>query len=243
MRKLWSDIFAVFRSNKPEHLGAGLPLRHPLISWSHFVHSEAGYNHKNEDTVEVRSHPENSAILLCALADGQGGRPGGAAASQIAMEACLSAAAAYSAKQLLDGSIWHRILSQADDTVAAATEAGYTTLTALCIVDNRVCGASCGDSAVLLINGQEHSVLTDRQRKNPPVGSGAAAPVPFSAKIDQGFRLLAVSDGVWKYVAWEAIISHCAKQKGQSLISAIRQMALEQNGGKLPDDFSIALIQ
>ncbi len=210
---------------------------------AHFVHSEAGHNHKNEDVVEVKTHPKDASILLCALADGQGGQFGGAAASQIAVEKCIELASTYSAKQLLDSSTWYEILSGADDAVSDEQNAGYTTLISLCVIDNKVCGASCGDSAALLINNGQHSLLTEKQRKNPPVGSAAASPVAFSAKLKAGFQILVVSDGVWKYVGWDAIIQLCSQQQGQQLISALRQLSLEQNGGKLPDDFSIALLQ
>jgi hypothetical protein len=68
----------------------------------HFICSEAGYNHLNEDTIVVQAHPENPKILLCALADGQGGRSGGAEASRIATEKCLQIASSFSIEQPFD---------------------------------------------------------------------------------------------------------------------------------------------
>jgi serine/threonine protein phosphatase PrpC len=209
----------------------------------YFVHSEAGYNHQNEDAVEVQAHPKDGSILLCALADGQGGQYGGAAAAQIAVQKCLQLGSAYGAKQLLDPAIWCEILSGADDAVSQEPSAGYTTLIGLCVTHNGIYGASCGDSAALLINNGQPSLLTENQRKNPPVGSTAAVPIEFSARLDPGFQIVVVSDGVWKYVGWDAIIELCSKYQGYSLVSALRQLSLERNAGKLPDDFSVALLQ
>ena len=52
-----------------------------------------------------------------------------------------------------------------------------------------------------------------------------------------------MSDGVWKYVGWDNIVRIAATQSGESLIASLRQAALDANGSKLDDDFSIALLQ
>ena len=165
------------------------------------IHSEAGEGHTNADVVGVRPYPSNADVLLCALADGQGG------------QVCV------------------------DDV------AGYCSLVSLCISEWEVCGASCGDSGALLLSGGREILLTEGQRKNPPVGSSAAHPVAFSARLQPGWTLLVVSDGVWKYVGWESISRLASRTQGQELIAALRQASLEANGGRLQDDFSVALLQ
>ena len=112
-------------------------VRYTLIM-GYSVHSEAGHNHTNEDTVAVRPHPSDSSLLICVLADGQGGQAGGAPASQTAVEKCLELASAYSAKRLLDTSTWYEILSGADEAVCENPDAGFTTLIALCVKNDRI---------------------------------------------------------------------------------------------------------
>lgn len=210
---------------------------------NHFTFSAPGHNHKNEDVVEVRPHPQDESVLLCALADGQGGQFGGGAAARVATEKTLQAASLRVAKELREAATWREITGAADDAVSQNQDAGYTTLIGFCVARDFLCGASCGDSALLLLNGAQLSWPTQQQRKNPPVGSGGAAPVAFREKLQSGWKLLAVSDGVYKYLGWDAIIAIAQRNGGDNLIAALHQLALKNNAGKLPDDFSIALLQ
>ena len=209
----------------------------------HFIHTEPGHDHRNEDAVLVASHPHDPSVLLCALADGQGGRAGGAEASQTAVTRCIELAAAFPVNQLLEAHSWYPISSATDASVCESPGGGLTTLVGLCITDYQVCGASCGDSAVQLICGGQSVVLTENQRKNPPVGSGAAYPIAFNTKLTPPWKLLLMSDGVWRYVGFETIGELAARKQGQELVSSARQLQLGQSGGRLGDDFSIILVQ
>lgn len=120
--------------------------------------------------------------------------------------------------------------------------AGFCSLVSLGISEREVWGASCGDSGALLLSGGRDFLLTEDQRKNPPVGSSAARPVVFSARLHPGWTLLVVSDGAWKYVGWEQIVWITAQSQRWELAAALHQAALDANGGRLPDDFSIALL-
>ena len=208
----------------------------------YFSHSEAGHNHNNEDTIAAQPHPRDAGTLLCALADGQGGQFGGAAASQTAIRKCLESAAERPVKQLLDRSSWHEILSGADEAVSEHSDAGFTTLIGLCVSGDKICGASCGDSTALLVDNSGYTVLTEKQRKNPPIGSSASFPVAFAADF-KGSTLLIMSDGVWRYVGNDAIAELCRVKQGQELILSLRQLQSGQNGGRLLDDFSIILVR
>lgn len=173
--------------------------------------------------------------------DGQGGQFGGAAAAQTAVARCIDLALGYSVKQLLDRLTWREILGAADEAVSDNAEAGFTTLIGLCVAQGKVCGASCGDSAALLVSDNQHTVLTERQRKNSPVGSGEAFPAAFTADFVDS-TLLVMSDGVWRYIGDEAIAQLCTTRQRQELVFSLRQMQMQQNGGKLPDDFSIIVV-
>jgi serine/threonine protein phosphatase PrpC len=166
-----------------------------------FTFSEAGGHVTNEDAFAVQAHPSDPDCWLCLLADGQGGHAGGAAAAQLACRAALQRALDLPAAALARPGTWVSLLRAADLTVEADPEAGYCTLVGLAIAGNLLAGASSGDSAAWFITsgGRMHD-LTGRQRKNPPVGSGAAVFVPFVAGLQEPWRVLVMSDGVWKYV-------------------------------------------
>ncbi len=65
----------------------------------------------------------------------------------------------------------------------------------------------------------------------------------MSAKLEGCWKLLAVSDGVWKFAGWEAIAERCRAETGEALISSLRELAVANTGGRLLDDFSIILIE
>ena len=206
------------------------------------IHSEAGDGHRNEDLAVVRPHPADAGVLLCALADGQGGRAGGAQAARVAAEESLRAASSFPAAALAEASPWYAVASAADEAVCEDDAAGFCSLVCLCVSDGQVCGASCGDSAALLLSGGSATEMTEQQCKNPPVGSSAARPVAFSARLQPGWKLLIVSDGVWKEVGWEQMAQIAAQHKGQQIMDALRQAALASNGGRMQDDFSVVLL-
>jgi serine/threonine protein phosphatase PrpC len=106
-----------------------------------------------------------------------------------------------------------------------------------------VTGVSCGDSAALLLQGGTVRWLTENQRKDPPIGSSEAFPVAFEADLHGPWKLLLMSDGVWRYVGYEAIAEMAARRDGKELIATLRQAALDGNGGRLGDDFTVILVQ
>jgi len=206
------------------------------------VHSEAGDGHVNEDVVLVRPHSGGAGVLLCSLADGQGGQAGGAEAARVAAEESLRAAASFPANELSQAAPWYAIVGAADEAVCEDDAAGFCTLVSLGISEREVWGASSGDSGALLLSGGRDFLLTEDQRKNPPVGSSAARPVAFSARLTPGWTLLILSDGAWKYVGWERVVRIASGHQGRELVAALRGAAWDANGGRLPDDFSVALL-
>src|SRR5262245_55649515 len=132
------------------------PLRCDVIRTYSF--SEAGGHPANEDAFLVQQLPGDSEGWLVCIADGQGGRAGGAKAARLACEAVAAG-----------GSSQPDVLSRADAAVAADPEAGFTTLIGLVVRGDIVTGASCGDSAVLAVCGSGGiTELTRLQFKNPP---------------------------------------------------------------------------
>jgi len=204
--------------------------------------SRPGGHADNEDAFAVRALPGSSDSYLCALADGQGGRAGGGAAARLACNVCLEAAAAQTQMRLLLPMTWLAIFAEADRAVAGDSTAGLTTLVAFCIANGHICGASNGDSAALaqVANGAP-VILTNGQLKNPPVGSGDAAVVPFGIELSSPWRVLAMADGVWKYAGWENILKIIREQPSEDVISLLAERARMRSGG-FQDDFTAVLL-
>jgi serine/threonine protein phosphatase PrpC len=209
-----------------------------------FSCSEAGGHPTNEDAFEVRQHPGGPSCWLCALADGQGGRAGGAEAARLACRTVIEVASSQPISSALMTRMWVAALRRADERVAADRRAGYTTLIGFAVGGGQVVGASSGDSAVWLADADRYiSDLTARQVKNPPVGSGGAVPSPFAARLPASWLVLAMSDGVWKYVGRDRIRELLRESRGRELLDALRAQARLPRSGSLPDDFTVVVLQ
>jgi serine/threonine protein phosphatase PrpC len=208
-----------------------------------YTHSEAGGHETNKDAMAATRYSDEPTTLVCALSDGQGGQPGGALAARITVDSCLKNALARPLDELLNPFTWQSIGGVVDRDVAQEPDAGYATFIGLAVSASFVAGASCGDSATVLLLGDKFVRLTEGQHKNPPIGSGAAPLTSFSARLDGSWKVIMMSDGVWKYAGWEAIIERCRAENGQELISGLREVAASRTLGKLSDDFSIVLIE
>jgi serine/threonine protein phosphatase PrpC len=134
-------------------------------------------------------------------------------------------------------------LRKADVAVAADAVAGFTTLVAFCVHRGRLAGASTGDSAALLIGAGKVTELTAGQQKNPPVGCGGAIAVPFVAELTEPWRLLAMSDGVWKYVGWNRLVAIATQEAGATLIARLQEAARLPGSGRFQDDFTVVLLE
>lgn len=216
--------------------------------------SKAGGHTTNEDAARFHIHPADESVLICALADGQGGRPGGQEAAEAACRAVVENALDYSPKQLSKPKTWLKILRAADLFVHGLADAGATTLVGLCVTDQIVCGASSGDSAAVLLNVYDrYHELTARQTKNPPVGSGQANFVPFSEQLIDPWLVMLASDGLWKYVGWNGVKTILQKHqlngdqptinRGETLVNALASAARAAGQGILRDDTTLILVE
>ena len=205
--------------------------------------SEVGGHRLNEDTFAVKEHPLETGLWLCFLADGQGGRAGGGVASRVACQAALDAAIESRPERLILPHTWLSIIQQADEAVSADPDAGFTTLVGLCVSQSWVMGASNGDSAALLVYGEKAIELTSGQRKNPPVGSGGAEAVSFSALLTPPWKVIVMSDGVWKYVRWDRVIEAARSEHGAALIEELQRPARLPGNGEFQDDFTVVVLE
>lgn len=205
--------------------------------------SEMGGNRLNEDAFCVQSHPLAPDCWLCFLADGQGGRAGGGETARLACEVALASALAHQPPKLTDPQTWSGIMRQADKAVANHPVAGFTTLVCLCVYQGRVVGSSSGNSAALLVSPTQPNELTAGQKKNPPVGSCAAVAVPFGTSVEEPWRVLIMSDGVWKYVGWERVIEVAGRAPRSSVIPELQQLARLPGSGRFQDDFTVVMLE
>jgi serine/threonine protein phosphatase PrpC len=160
----------------------------------------------------------------------------------LAVTAALRAAGETPPEKLLKPSRWEKIGTAADMAVDKAPDAGYTSLIALGCSNNEIAGVCCGDSAAYVVSNGHMHVLTERQLKNPPIGSGVAAITSFNRSVLSPWYVVLVSDGAWKYIGWDAMgqISKASEpgKLTENLLNAMR--AKWQRG--FPDDFSVLVV-
>lgn len=168
--------------------------------------------------------------LTIALADGAGGTGGGDLAAQAIVDAAVAGASTRPA--------WADVLADLDRAPRRLGH-GQATAVLLTITARGLAGASVGDSAAWLIDGDAVVELTADQRRKPLVGAGAAV-VAFAAGPLAGATLLVASDGLVNYAPRRAI---AALARLPDLAAAARQLVdlVRLPTGALPDDTSLVL--
>lgn len=206
--------------------------------------SVAGGHATNEDAFEIMRHPGGQPCWIGALADGQGGQSGGGEAARLACQVVIETVSSQPVSRAATAKTWCSALHRADERVYADRSSGYTTLIGFAVAGGRVIGASNGDSALWLASADGQVLdLTQRQAKNPPVGSGVAKPTPFDAKLPTSWVVLAMSDGVWNSAGRDRIAELLGQTRGQALLSALLAEAQLPRSGGLGDDFTAVILE
>jgi serine/threonine protein phosphatase PrpC len=207
-----------------------------------FSFTKAGGHIENQDAFEIALHPYESSLHLCAIADGQGGRAGGAEAAPPCMHDGSGENVVNIAQTTHPPWAWQAIVSAADQAVAKDPDAGFTTLIAFCLTESHVIGASNGDSAAVLFNSiVEPVILTRNQSKNPPVGAGDVRSVSFFSRLTSPWTLLAMTDGVWKYAGMDTVLKVETRRNGDEIIEELMNSAKLIGSGAFQDDFTIVV--
>jgi len=193
--------------------------------------TEAGSGSNQDRGIVVR---EGVRLVLC-VADGAGGVSGGAEAAQMVVSVV-----SQRASLLNDANACGSMLRQLDILLANDSAAGETTGVLASIENDKIFGASVGDSGAWLIQaGDSHTDLTASQQRKPLLGSGRALPTRFEAPL-KGAALLLATDGLLKYApaARIATISqiHPPEDAAKKLIELVRYRS-----GALPDDTTVIL--
>jgi PPM family protein phosphatase len=206
--------------------------------------TQPGDHPKNEDAFLAQPHPLEPDAWLLFIADGMGGRPGGARAAQLACQSAISAASALHPDKLTHPKSWLPIFHSTDAAVSKDQGAGFTTLVAACVYKNKLAGASHGDSAALLLNHSSDPIdLTADQLKNPPLGSSASTPTPFSASLRSPWRLILMTDGVWKYAGRDTVTQLTSTLPPADAIAQLKHAAALPATGRFQDDFTLLLLE
>jgi serine/threonine protein phosphatase PrpC len=193
----------------------------------------ASYRSAAEDRAEV-FHLGADTILV--VADGAGGRPGGAAAAEGVIRCVREHAPSLHRG---DPKAWCRLLSEVDGCLQRDPDAGETTAVVLAVSRDGIAGASVGDSEAWLIGPNGYVALTERQHPKPGLGTGMAKPVAFRARSFVG-TLLVATDGLFKYADAAAI---CTAARDADLHAAASRLTelVRRPAGALPDDLALVL--
>ncbi len=166
--------------------------------------------------------------LVCLVADGVGGRAGGAEAATALLEAV-----AREPETLLP-------VPFLQDMDGALCGVGETTAVLARVSADRITGGVVGDSGAWLVGQGKHKVLSTVSK--PYLGSGAAFPRPFRGSWELPTLLLA-SDGLLRYTDPARIVKACSASDLEEACDALLQLVRLPLSGEYPDDVSIVLVR
>jgi serine/threonine protein phosphatase PrpC len=141
----------------------------------------------------------------------------------------------------LDGEILKNILTSLDRKMSFAKASGETTCVVVVVSEEKISGASVGDSGAWLISDSGVEDLTANQVRKPLLGSGRALPVAFAREKFRGTLLIA-SDGLLKYSSREKIAS-LAVAPDLQLAAQELLISVRYSSGAFPDDVSVILVR
>jgi hypothetical protein len=165
-------------------------------------------------------------------------------AARLAVDAALAETNNHAVADLPSPVAWRNVVERADQAVSENPDAGFTTLTAIAANQGWLCGASSGDSLILWVDSDGSCrLLSETQPKNPPVGSGHAAYSHFSLPCSTPWRLVAMTDGVWKALGKEQVRQIFITWHGPDLARFLLDQAQAADGGILRDDATAISLQ
>jgi serine/threonine protein phosphatase PrpC len=182
------------------------------------------YRRETEDRLLIR---RAGGRVIVAAADDAGGRCGGAHAAEFAVRKLIECSPDCSSRQL------EELISSIDREL---TE-GETTAVVAVLREDRIVGASVGDSCCWLIGDERTIDLTADQVRKVFVGTGRARPVGFERSDPEGTVLIA-TDGLIDYTSPEKIV---AAARGSDLQAAPRALIdlVRLRSGDLQDDVAV----
>jgi serine/threonine protein phosphatase PrpC len=202
-----------------------------MLVWAKAIEAEGA---RLEDRAEVIVRAGQDELIVV-VADGVGGRSGGAAAAEAVVELARSVGARTTPWPNADE--WCEILTKLDKTLAGTRGVGETTAVVVTVGRGRVEGASIGDSGAWL-SGDRFVDLTRGQQRKPYVGSGQSLPVPFAAAMEG--TLLVATDGLLKYAPLPTVREIMAEGDVERAAARLVDSARLPTG-KLWDDVAVVV--
>jgi len=208
----------------------------PVARWAYFQDSRPRDGGVNEDATFC-APVHDGRLLMAAVADGVGGRPGGARAAQKAIQLTLRRAKSMLATVVLDHSPWRMALEAVHGELCRERGGGETALTVLITDGERWTAAWAGDSRLYRLRGGEVTLLTQPRWRTGYLGGERVDPQAISGTGEPGDRLVLLSDGIWKYVQADRFASHLSATPAQ-IMTRLLQEAGRLLSGRLVDDAS-----
>ncbi len=188
------------------------------------------YRTASEDRADVVVGPGGAFAVV---ADGVGGRDGGAAAADVVLRAVRELAEQNQAK-------WDRVrwMADLDRRMAESGAVGETTAVVTWLSALGPLGVAVGDSVAWWIRDDDWGSLTDAAVRKPWVGTGGAVPVPFGKPLQDVGTLLLATDGMVKYTSAERIVEVVRTTPFDDLPRALIEL-VRPRSGRLPDDVAV----
>jgi PPM family protein phosphatase len=181
-----------------------------------------------QDRVASIDTPEGHLLIL---ADGAGGLGDGEAAADFVIHK-VSTSGVRSIDECKS------LLSHLDIELEVVGQA--TTVIAI-ISNGKIFGASVGDSGAWLVGKTTYTDLTDAQIQKPLLGSGRAYPVGFGPYDVRENKIILASDGLFKYVPHNTILSLVRNTNINELAVKLTDAARLPSGA-LQDDIAVILV-
>jgi serine/threonine protein phosphatase PrpC len=175
--------------------------------------------------------------IVIGVADGAGGISGGSAAAEEVI--CDLRNNPPSPEETIDPAHWRDRLRRLDHHLYEQGKCGETTAVVLGWREGRLAGASVGDSEIWLIGPDSTRVLTRHQPRRPFLGTGVAAPRAFRVET-QGGRILAATDGLFRYANAEQIQTAATSRSPESALDALVDL-VRLPSATLRDDLAIVV--
>lgn len=184
------------------------------------------YRLATEDRAAVFAHREGCVIVV---ADGVGGRAGGARAAEQVLSSIARRLPGL--KALHKASTWQQLMEAIDADLKADGGGGETTAVVVAVTPSGLAGAAVGDSEAWMVPAPAEGplILAGRGRRKPYLGYGMATPESFVAgKLDG--TLLVATDGLFKFADVERILAAVKASDLKAAASAVAELPKSSEG-------------
>jgi serine/threonine protein phosphatase PrpC len=186
------------------------------------------------DRAAVLEHEDTRIVVV---ADGAGGLPGGAEASDAVVDA-VRARASVRPFDPYDLRVWSEVLTTTDVDLARSSEGGETTVIIAVVGPYGVVGVSVGDCEAWVV-GPRRDCLTEKQDR-ARLGSKRSRPTPFHRSRLSGV-LVVGTDGLFRHARSEAIADACTAGDVSRIANRLVELPRLRSRA-YPDDVALVVV-